>query len=122
MHTEEKDIKFVDVEKKDIDENGYEEVKEKIKLTPQQKAEQKEVDTWYEKNIPKDVVKPEEEKTEIEILHEKEMRKITMDDMPFDHYKTKDFETMEQCPYIKRFYQFQKDHLNEDPTALQTLN
>ena len=47
----------------------------------------------------------------------KEPRKITMDDLPNGHYKPEEDETLDGCPYIKRFYKWAKEH-EDDPEEM----
>ena len=46
----------------------------------------------------------EEEEVKIEEINEP--RKITLKDLPNNHYIPEDTETLDDCPYIKRFYKW----------------
>ena len=53
------------------------------------------------------------ENPDIGIRQAREARKITMKDMPKNHYIPDDVEILDDCPYIKRFYKWAKDNDNQ---------
>ena len=56
------------------------------------------------------------EEEEVKIEEIKEPRKITMKDLPKDHYMPEEAENLDDCPYIKRFYKWAQEHDNEPQT------